>query len=70
MLPDGSMTAYPAPRALTKAELQAIVKDYADAAENAIEAGVGCRFPVTHNVHAGGEPLYLLAAYTHAVRLA
>lgn len=42
MLPDGSMTAYPAPRALTKAELQGIVRDYADAAENAIEAGACC----------------------------
>ncbi|CAL5229665.1 g13030 [Coccomyxa viridis] len=39
MLPDTSMTAYPVPRELTKEEIQGIVKDYADAAHNAVEAG-------------------------------
>ena len=40
MLPDASMTAYPVPRELTKEEIQGIVKDYADAAHNAVEAGM------------------------------
>ena len=42
MLPDASMTNYPVPRELTKEEIQGIVKDYADAAHNAVEAGMMC----------------------------
>ena len=41
MLADGSMTAYPVPRPLSKEEIQSIVQDYATAAHNATEiAGV------------------------------
>ena len=38
-MPDGSMSTFPVPKPLTKEEIQGIVKDYADAAHNAIEAG-------------------------------
>ena len=39
LMPDGSMSAYPVPKPLTKEEIQGIVKDYADATHNAVEAG-------------------------------
>jgi len=40
MMPDLSMTTFPVPHALTKDEIKGIVKDYADCAHNAIQAGV------------------------------
>ena len=55
MLPDGSTTTYPVPKELTKEELQGIVKDYADAAHNAIEAGMLCRLP-THCIESSELP--------------
>ena len=39
MMPDLSMTTFPVPHALTKDEIKGIVKDYADCAHNAIQAG-------------------------------
>ena len=39
------MTAYPAPKPLSKEEIQGVVKDYAEAAHNAVEAGMKSHLP-------------------------
>ncbi len=56
------MTAYPVPRELTKEEIQGIVKDYADAAHNAVEAGVAC--PLSRAAHQRSLNRHSLWKYT------